>query len=183
MSDVHLRLLGPDDAERFQRLRLRGLQNTPEAFGTTYEEDLALPLAVVAERLQPARAPAGRAVVGAFLDGVLVGFAGCMQEPKRKSRHKAVVWGTYVAPEARGRGVGRRLLERLIGEARGWDGVERLTLSVVERAHAARRLYAALGFEPFGREPDAFRQGAARDAALHLALALRGGGDADAPAA
>ncbi|MGI8510050.1 MAG: GNAT family N-acetyltransferase [Gemmatimonadaceae bacterium] len=131
-----------------------------------------LPLEVVAERLRPARAPAGRAVVGAFLDGTLVGFAGCMQSAKRKARHKAEVWGTYVAPEARGQGVGHRLLEALIDEVRTWNGVERLTLSVVERADAVRRLYAALGFEVFGREPDAFRQGAARDVALHLSLAL-----------
>lgn len=92
------------------------------------------------------------------------------------------MWGTYVAPEARGQGVGHRLLEALIDEVRAWDGVERLTLSVVERADAARRLYAALGFEVFGREPDAFRQGAARDVALHLSLALGPASGSGAPA-
>ncbi len=55
-ADVLCRLLGPEDAEAFRRLRLRGLQDVPEAFGTTYEEDLALPLDVVAGRLRPARA-------------------------------------------------------------------------------------------------------------------------------
>lgn len=183
MSDVHIRLLGPDDAEPFQHLRLRGLRDVPEAFGTTYEEDVVLPLAVVAERLRPARAPAGRAVIGAFRGDTLVGFAGCMQSPKRKSSHKADLWGTYVAPDARGQGVGRRLLEALIAETRTWDGVERLTLTVVERAEAARRLYAALGFEEFGREPDAFRQGAERDVALHLTLPVRPEPSSGAPAA
>jgi RimJ/RimL family protein N-acetyltransferase len=83
--------------------------------------------------------------------------------------------------------VGRRLLEALVDEARTWDGVERLTLTVVERAEAARRLYAAAGFETFGREPDAFRRGAVRDAALHLARALdarhsgRAGGGPEQP--
>jgi GNAT superfamily N-acetyltransferase len=91
-------------------------------------------------------------VVGAFLGDALVGVAGCMQEPKRKSRHKAVVWGTYVAPTVRRRGVGRRLLEHLILEARAWPSVERLTLAVVEWAVAARRLYVAIGFETFGLE-------------------------------
>jgi GNAT superfamily N-acetyltransferase len=49
-------------------------------------------------------------------------------------------------------GVGRRLLEHLILEARAWPSVERLTLAVVEWAVAARRLYAAMGFETFGLE-------------------------------
>lgn len=172
VSHVHVRILGPDDVELFQRLRLCGLLDVPEAFGTTYEEDRVLPLDVVAERLRSVRAPTGRAVVGAFHDRTLVGFAGCIQSPKRKSRHTAEVWGTYVAPKARGQGVGRRLLEALIDEVQRWDGVERLTLSVVERAEAACRLYTALGFEPFGREPDAFRQGTTRDVALHLVRTL-----------
>ena len=66
MSHVHLRILGPHDAADFQRLRLQGLREAPEAFGTTYEEDRVLPEEVVAERLRPVRVPAGRAVVGAF---------------------------------------------------------------------------------------------------------------------
>jgi GNAT superfamily N-acetyltransferase len=183
VSHVHLRILGPDDATLFQHVRLEGLLDVPEAFGTTYEEDRALPQEVVAERLQPVRAPIGRVVVGAFLTDALVGFAGCMQSPKRKTRHKAEIWGTYVSPGARGRGIGRLLLEALIAEVQTWDGIERLTLSVVERADAARRLYAAVGFEEFGREPDAFRQGTERDVVLHLTRPLRPAGGSGAPAA
>jgi GNAT superfamily N-acetyltransferase len=183
VTHIHLRILGPDDATLFQRLRLQGLLDVPEAFGTTYEEDRVLPEEVVAERLRPVRAPVGRAVVGAFMGEALVGFAGCMQSPKRKTRHKAEIWGTYVTPDARGRGVGRQLLEALIAEARAWEGVERLTLSVVERAGAAWRLYTALGFEEFGREPDAFRQGVERDVALHLTRLLHPETGYDAPAA
>ena len=77
-----------------------------------------------------------------------------------------------VAPELRGRGAGRALLERLAGEARRWGDVERLTLTVVERARAARRLYAAAGFEEYGREPDGLRQDGVPDTVLYLALEL-----------
>ena len=175
MTTVHVRPLVPEDAEIYQRLRLRGLREAPEAFGSTYEEDAALPLAAVAERLGRVTAPAARVVLGAFADGALVGVVGCMQESRTKTRHTAVVWGTYVAPESRGDGVGRRLLDALLAEVRTWPGVERLTLSVVERAGAARRLYASVGFVEFGREADAFRQDGVRDVALHLALALRPG--------
>ncbi len=99
-------------------------------------------------------------------------MVGCVQESKLKTSHKAFLWGTYVAPEARGHGVGRLLLERIIAEAKTWPGVERLTLTVVERATTARRLYRALGFRAFGLEPDGLRERGVRYTVEHLALEL-----------
>jgi RimJ/RimL family protein N-acetyltransferase len=171
--EVEIRPLGPADAEEFQAIRLRGLRESPEAFGSTYDEDVELPLDVVAARLERASPPAARVVIGAYDGGRLVGTVACVQHGKVKARHKAVIWGMYVAPEARGRGLGRRLLGRVIDEAREWPGVEWLTLTVVERARAARALYVAAGFRPFGREPDGLRQGNERDTVEYLALALR----------
>jgi GNAT superfamily N-acetyltransferase len=111
-------------------------------------------------------------VLGAFADDALVGIAGCYQESKAKLRHKAVIWGMYVAPEARGHGVGRRLLERAITEARTWPDVDRVTITVVERVRAARDLYLSAGFEVFGREPDALRQNGVSDVMEYLSISL-----------
>src|SRR5512133_2728667 len=101
MTGLTIRALSPDDATQYQRLRLRGLREAPEAFGSTYAEDAALSLAAVAERLQRATSPAvARVVLGAFVGETLVGFVGCLRQPKAKTQHTAVLWGTYVAPEA-----------------------------------------------------------------------------------
>jgi ribosomal protein S18 acetylase RimI-like enzyme len=121
---------------------------------------------VIAQRL-PARV-----VFGAWQGESLVGVVGAMQSPKRKTRHSATVWGLYVAPEARDHGIGRALMDALLAEVRAWPEVARVTLSVVDRAVAARGLYSALGFVEFGREPDAYREAEMRDTALHLVLAL-----------
>lgn len=170
---VSIRHLGPDDAAVFQAVRLQGLREYPHAFGSTYAEDLVLSLDTIAQRLTPSRVPVGRAVFGAFDDADLVGFAGCMQDAKVKARHKAIVWGTYVAPARRGQGIARRLLEHIIAEAETWPDVERLLLTVVERAEAARNLYRAVGFQTFGREPDALRQDGISDTVEYMALSLR----------
>ncbi len=52
----------------------------------------------------------------------------------------------YVRPEARGRGVARRLTEHAIAAATA-RGYSRLRLGTLPSMHAAQRLYASLGFQ------------------------------------
>jgi RimJ/RimL family protein N-acetyltransferase len=167
-----IRPLDAADAEAFQALRLRGLRESPEAFGSTYEEEAGVPVGEVAARL--ARGAEGEDVVfGAFDDGGgLVGVAGLRRDSHGKARHRAHVWGMYVAPEARGRGMGRALLESLIAHARTLVGVERLTLSVVPDNQAARSLYLRLGFVPYGLEPHAYSLDGEYWDSEHMTLAL-----------
>jgi GNAT superfamily N-acetyltransferase len=57
-----------------------------------------------------------------------------------------------VAEEARGTGIGRRLMEALMRSARA-AGHAGLTLTVSERNPVALRLYEGLGFKSLGRTP------------------------------
>ncbi|SFQ11252.1 Acetyltransferase (GNAT) family protein [Actinomadura madurae] len=59
------------------------------------------------------------------------------------------VYAMAVAPEARGRGLGRRVLRALLAWGRE-QGCERAYLVVVERNAPARSMYAAEGFVPAG---------------------------------
>jgi ribosomal protein S18 acetylase RimI-like enzyme len=58
-----------------------------------------------------------------------------------------------VHPDARGRGLARRLVAALVDDARD-HGVETLTLDTRGNNHAAMALYETLGFEVCGRYPD-----------------------------
>ena len=62
-----------------------------------------------------------------------------------------------VAPEARRLGVGRALLERVLGEL-GEAGARTVFLEVRESNQAARALYEASGFESIGRRRGYYRQ-------------------------
>lgn len=53
----------------------------------------------------------------------------------------------YVRPAARGQDIGRKLVERMISEARSF-GYARMCLDVLPEFVAAQRLYESLGFVP-----------------------------------
>lgn len=153
-----IRILTADDAAVYQALRLRGLRQSPAAFGSTYENEAGIPLEEIAERLA-CGADGDDVIFGAFDDegGALVGLAGVRRGTSLKTRHRGGVWGMYVAPEARGRSVGRALVSALIAHARTLEGVERLVLGVESGNDAARALYHALGFVTCGIEPQAYK--------------------------
>lgn len=146
---VEIRELTEDDVAEFWALRLRALREDPEAFGSSYEESKERPLAETEARLRNAR-QVGDFTLGAFVDGRLVGIVALVRATGMKNRHIADVYSMYVAPEARGQGVGRALMQALIDRARAMEGLERLLLAVVTGQGAARGLYRSLGFEAYG---------------------------------
>ena len=147
-SGMHYRRLQPADAEVFQKLRVSGLAESPNAFISTPAEDLRLPMATVEERLRVDR---DSAVFGAWRDANLLGIAAIRREPKARLQHKASLWGVYVAPDIRGMGAGRELVRLCLAFAREM-GVRQVNLGVNESNAAALRLYESLGFRTFGRE-------------------------------
>ena len=146
---MRIRELGRDDAPAFQALRLAALRDCPSAFASSYEEEHETPIALVAERLA---AKSGRCVLGAWLESDLVGMLGLMREEMQKLAHKAFIWGMYVAPSARRRGVGRQLVDRALSRAASMTGVRQVNLGVNGANFGAIALYEAVGFTSFGVE-------------------------------
>jgi ribosomal protein S18 acetylase RimI-like enzyme len=149
-----VRPLTPADAAAFRELRLRALKEHAEAFTSSYEDDVRQPVAAVEKRLAW---DSGNAFWGAFVEGNLVGIVGLSGEPRAKNRHKGHVVAMYVAPEFRRRGLGRSLLQAVIGHARDIVGLEQLVLTVTRSKAAASDLYRATGFTTFGVEPRALK--------------------------
>jgi ribosomal protein S18 acetylase RimI-like enzyme len=96
-----------------------------------------------------------RFIFGAF-DGLkLIATAGFFREQREKRRHKGTVWGVYVSPDYRGKGVGRAVMSDLLNSVRELPGIECVYLTVSSHNRAARKLYEGLGFRAFGTEPRA----------------------------
>jgi RimJ/RimL family protein N-acetyltransferase len=170
-AGVTIRPLAAEDAPAYHALRLRMLREYPDAFTSSVEEDAAKPLAWVVARLTPD--PADGVVLGAFdAEGALAGSIGFAREERRKQRHKALVFGMFVAPEHAQRGVGRALLAACIARARATPGLERLTLTVTASNERATRLYEVAGFSEFGLEERALKIGDRYYPKAHMVLEL-----------
>lgn len=124
------------------------------AFGSSVDDDRRLSVEFVCRWFAD---DPEQAVFGAFEGARLEGVVGVYRESRAKQRHKATIWGVYVTPRARRKGVARALLAAAIGHARGWSGVRQLHLSVAEVAETAKRLYEAAGFRVWGCEPRALQ--------------------------
>lgn len=154
---MHIRLLTVDDAEAFWHLRLEMLRNDPVSFADSTEEHETTTVDAVRQRLAESD-PANNFVVGSFADGCLTGSAGFFRRPNNKERHKGHVWGVYVSPSQRGKGVGKALMLEIIHRARQIAGIEQITLVASARL-PAQKLYESVGFKSYGIEPHSLKIG------------------------
>jgi ribosomal protein S18 acetylase RimI-like enzyme len=158
MEKIDFRILTAADASAYWKIRLEALEGDPEAFSSSAEDHRLLTVKDVAARLVPSD-PLNNFVVGAFAGDQLIGTAGFYRDKGRKSQHKGHVWGVYITREARSSGVGRKMMRALLDRASRLEGVEQIVLSFAVSQIAALKLYRAMGFESFGREPRALRVG------------------------
>ena len=108
--------------------------------------------------------PAHRFV--AELDGDLVGWVAVVPYSSRAAYSGVGEESVYVAESARGRGVGRKLLEALVESARA-GGLWTLQAGVLPENGASLALHRALGFREVGvRERIGQLNGAWRDVVL-----------------
>jgi ribosomal protein S18 acetylase RimI-like enzyme len=162
---LKIRRLTSADAAAYREIRLAGLRDTPEAFGSTFARESTQPLAWFCDRL------GNSAVFGAFDLAALLGVAGLRIREGEKEQHKGLLWGMYVRPDARKAGLGRQLVEAVIDHARAH--VEVIQLSVISDNQAARRLYTSLGFVEYGLEKDSLKQNGRYYDEILMALDLR----------
>lgn len=152
---MRIRILHESDAQMYQKLRLSSLKVNPEAFGSTYEREVEFSLEAIVERIRPTK---DKFVLGALdASGSLIGIVAFMRENSLKTAHKGNVYGMYVAPEMRGKGLGKSLLLELIRKTRACESVEQINLTVVSENESAKKLYKSVGFDVYGTERNALK--------------------------
>jgi GNAT superfamily N-acetyltransferase len=150
---VEIRPLTTADAQAFMALGRRTLADSPAACASSPEDDRASSLDFVLGMLESGGKPT---VFGAFAPE-LIGTIGIYRGERRKTAHKAHLRGMFVAPEYRGRGVGRRLLTAASAHARTLPEITQAQISVSATVSEAKRLHESCGFRVWGEEPQALQ--------------------------
>lgn len=148
MDDLEIRRLTEADWQRLQDIRLRALQDSPDAYGRTYAEEALHEESVWRQRATGSLGDLVGACFVAERDGEPVGMAVTRVEADDLS--VAGLYAMWVAPDERGKAIGHRLIERVCDWAseQGLAGIE---LSVTEGNGPALRLYERAGFVPTGK--------------------------------
>lgn len=115
---------------------------------------------------------AGQAALAvALLDGEVAAGGLWRRATGDVYRHRAELQKVMAHPTARGLGLGRRVVDALIADART-AGVELLTLGARGNNHGAIELYEDLGFREWGRLPGGIEVGDERYDDVKLFLVL-----------
>lgn len=155
MAEYSIRPMQKSEAEAYRSLRLQALKTNPEAFGSSYEESIELPLEAFAQRIPEPDSEDLIMVVVA--ENHLLGMIGFLREKHLKQRHAGFIWGVYLAPEARGKGLGHKMMEQIMTHARKLEGLRKIELAVITTNPPALKLYQAFGFEIWGTQPEALK--------------------------
>jgi len=151
-----------DDAERFRKIRLASLWESPEAFGSTYQQMASLPSEAWPEQLR------NLPTFVAVQDGQDAGVIRSAMDPGQPdTAHLISMW---VAPEARGHGVGGALVDAVADWARS-QGLKQLALDVIDDNEPAIALYRRTGLKPTG-ESNAFPPPREHIVEIRMAMSL-----------
>lgn len=151
---MEIRELKPTDAEDYLIIRLEALNNSPDAFASSYEEEKNKPADHYKNRFT---APTNTFTFGAFESSELIGVVTLAREQLLKLKHRANITAMYTKPEKRGSGIGKALILKVIEKAEKLEGIEQLYLTVVTTNTPAKKLYSSCGFEVFGKEKRALK--------------------------
>lgn len=147
---VRVTVATPDDWRPVRHLRLAALADTPDAFGSTLEQEADRDEASWRGWLdRPDVATFVASLVGEDGESRTAGLTTIAAVTDETPR-TAGMYSVWVAPSVRGRGVGDALLAAAVAHARA-AGYARIVLDVGDHNTPAQALYARHGFTPTGR--------------------------------
>jgi ribosomal protein S18 acetylase RimI-like enzyme len=148
-DDVVIRWIRADEVEVYRAFRLRALADTPEAFGDSYALASARSPEFWQQRVADTAAGQTSVLVVAVeaATDTWLGMTGSYIAPDAPETSEVV--SVWVAPEARRRGVARRLMEAA-AEWAAARGTRRQRLWVTATNHRAQALYLDTGYATTG---------------------------------
>ena len=142
-----IRKLTTDDFNKWKLLRLEAVKLHPKSFGESLENVQQQDKAWFEGSLKKGTTFAYEQ------NGEMVGLIGTYSLQPGNLKHRAALYGLYVKPEHRSKGIASSLVEHIINFTKTTH--KQIHLTVTTNNEAATNLYKKHGFTPYGTEPDA----------------------------
>jgi RimJ/RimL family protein N-acetyltransferase len=123
--DVSIRQLTENDWREFSQIRLKALQSDPNVFGSNYEMESQMTEAEWRMRFHPIDA----AIFLVFENDTPIGTACVAVDRDDPTKKVALFWGSWLAPQFRGKGLSELLYKARIKWAKQHPTVEKLIVS------------------------------------------------------
>lgn len=146
---MNIRLLTNQDIEAWKTIRLEALQNSPESFGSSYEEEILYTDQDWKTHLE------NNNIFGCFIDNELIASACYVPFSNIKGKHRGMIWGVYTKSAHRKKGLSKDLMQNLISHAQ--TQVSQLHLSCTTANQQAKNMYEKLRFKIYGTDPKALK--------------------------
>lgn len=156
-SPARIAQIAPADLSAYKNLRDEALRLYPDAFDADLESERARPPESYLGRLGLGETLGGSFLMGAWLGSELVGMIGLERQAQQKLRHTAELNSMMVHPRYTGQGIGVRLVESAIAQARQAISLEQIVVRVSMSSESAVRLYERVGFQRCGVLPHAIK--------------------------
>lgn len=152
-----IRNLNEADFHEYYRVRLQALEQYPVAYSSMPKFFKECPKEKHLDLLRDSGSDSRFFLKGYFEDNKLLGMIGMQPESRESVDHKATMWGLYVDPDYQGRGIGRKLLEAFLVDAKADDRLKYVRLMAAANCTEAISLFTSVGFEKYGQERDSIR--------------------------
>ena len=139
-----IRKLDEDDWRIYKEIRLKALKSDPFVFGSNFETESKWSEAEWRSPLQKADV----AIFTLFEKGDPIGITGVSVDRNDKSKQTGILWGSWLEPAARGKGLSKMFYEARINWAIGHSTIKRLIIS-----HRASNLSSKFANQKFGFIP------------------------------
>lgn len=140
---IEIRKLPAARWREYRRLRLAALESDPIAFGSSVQEEKGFTEGEWKRRI--------RTALFALEDDRPVGMVVVSYSARPKTRHVADIFGLYVSPSHRAKGIGTELIEEALRQILRNEDIVKVKLTVNPEQKAALRIYRRAGFEVAGR--------------------------------
>lgn len=152
MNQIIIAPLLENDWEKYKKIRLEALKISPTAFLNSYEDYLKFPDSKWQEDMRKSARKDGVFYLFALDKDKVVGMNGAFwRNDKEKINHVAEIFGVFVNPDYRGKGVGKKLMQGVIDEFKKNPQFKKIKLGVNADNIAAIKLYESCGLKVVGR--------------------------------